>query len=136
MIRLARNGILCCAVLAFLAFGAVAAARTASSPTKVILDKLTQTGEGPTLQGHFVGHLRSPSQKCLKRRTVKLFLRNGNNDVETLADTDTTGKRGKWVLDGDLFMIDRARVKVVRKRIGSGRHRRVCRADSLSRFFA
>jgi hypothetical protein len=68
--------------------------------------------------------------------TVKLFLRNGNTGESKLADTDKTGKRGHWVLDGNLYTIDRAKVKVIRKRIGSGDHRRICEADSLKQFFA
>jgi hypothetical protein len=136
MSRLARNGLLVCVVLASLSFSAVAAARTASSPTRVVLDRLTTTGEGPEQEGHFAGHLESPNEKCLRGRTLKLFLRNGNNGDVKLADTDTTGKRGHWVLDGNLFTIDRAQVKVTRKRIGSGDHRRICKPDSVSRFFA
>ena len=134
--RIGRIGLLACAVLACLGLGAVAVASTASSPTTVVLDRLTQTGEGPQLQGHFVGHLRSPSQKCLRKRTVKLFLRNGNTRESSLADTDRTGRLGHWRLDGNLFTVDRARIKVTRKGVGSGKHRRVCEPDSLSRFFA
>jgi hypothetical protein len=119
-----------------LAFGAVAAAGTASSPTRVVLDRLTTTGSGPDQTGNFVGHLESPNQKCLRGRTVKLFLRNGNTGESKLADTDTTGKRGGWTLDGNLFTIDRAKVKVTRDRIGPRGHRHICQADSLSRFFA
>jgi hypothetical protein len=134
--RRIRNGFLVCLALAFLAFSAIALAGTPSSRTKVVLDSLTQTGEGPTLEGHFVGHLKSPNDKCLRHRTVKLFLRNGNNDKEKLADTDTTGRRGRWTLDGNLFTIDRARIKVTRAAVGSGENRRICEADSITRFFA
>jgi hypothetical protein len=136
MRRIGRTGLLACVVFACLGLVAVAAAHTASSPTKVVLDRLTQTGQGPELRGHFVGHLRSPSQKCLRGRTVKLFLRNGNTGESRLADTDKTGKLGHWRLDGNLFTIDRARIKVTRKGVGSGKHRRICGPDSLSRFFA
>lgn len=136
MSRFGRNGLLVCAVFAFLAFGAVAAASTASSPTKVVLDRLTTTGTGPDQEGHFVGHLESPKEKCLRGRTVKLLLRNGNNGDVKLADTDTTGKRGHWVLDGNLFTIDRAQMKVTRKVIGSGDNRRICKPGSFSQFFA
>jgi hypothetical protein len=136
VVRSARNGFPVLLVSAILAFTAIAMAGTPTSPTKVVLDKLTQSGSGPTLEGHFVGHLKSPNDKCLRGRTVKLFLRNGNNDKEKLADTDKTGKRGHWVLDGNLFTIDRARIKVTRKTVGSGDHRRVCESDTLTRFFA
>lgn len=131
-----RTGLFGCLVFACFGLGTVALAHTASSPTKVVLDRLTQTGEGPELEGHFVGHLRSPSQKCLRGRTVKLFLRNGNTGESRLADTDNTGKLGHWRLDGNLFTIDRARIKVTRNGVGSGKHRRICEPDSLSRFFA
>jgi hypothetical protein len=125
-----------CAVLVFLALGAVAVASIPSSPTKVVLDQFTQTGEGPTLHGKFVGHLESPKEKCVRGRTIKLFLRNGNNGKTKLADTDHTGKRGGWTVEGDLFTIDRAQIKATRKVIGSGDNRRVCKADKLTRFFA
>lgn len=134
--RLRPAALLTCAVLAFFAIGALAVARTASSPTKVVVDEFTQTGEGPTLHGHWVGHLRSPRKRCLRGRTVKLFLRNGNNDKTTLADTDRTGRRGRWTLDGDLFTIDRAQIKVTRKSIGSGDNRRICQRDTFTQFFA
>jgi hypothetical protein len=133
--RIGRAG-LACVVLACLGLGAVAVAHIESSPTKVVLDRLTQTGEGPDLEGHFVGRLRSPSQKCLRGRTVKLFLRNGNTGESRLADTDKTGKLGHWRLEGNLYTIDRARIKVARSGVGSGGHRRICEPDSLSRFFA
>lgn len=136
MKRLGRNALLLCAVFVFLAFGAVAAAGTASSPTQLVLDRLTTTGSGPDETGQFVGHLESPNEKCLRGRTVKLLLRNGNTGDSKLADTDTTGKRGRWILDGNLFTIDRAKVKVTRKRIGPRGRRHICQADSLSRFFA
>lgn len=136
MTRSARNGLLVCLTFAFLTFSSIAIASTPSSPTKVVLDSLTTTGSGPTEEGHFVGHLKSPNHKCLRHRTVKLFLRNGNNDEVKLADTDRTGKRGHWVLDGNLFTIDRAQVKVTRKRIGSGDNRRICKADTFTQFFA
>jgi hypothetical protein len=130
-----RAGLLACVVLGCLGLGAVAVAAR-STPTQVVLDRLTQTGEGPELEGHFVGHLRSPSEKCLRGRTVKLFLRNGNTGENRLVDTDTTGRLGHWRLDGNLFTIDRARIKVTRKSVGSGEHRRICEPDSISRFFA
>jgi len=136
MRRLGQSALLLFALLAFLAFGAVAAARTASTPTKLVLDQFTQSGSGETSQGHWVGHLKSHRKSCLDGRTVKLFLRNGNNDETTLADTDHTGPRGHWTLDGDLFTIDRAKIKVKRKRIGSGDNRRICESDTLTRFFA
>jgi hypothetical protein len=130
------NALLVLAIFAFLTFAAVAVAGTSSSPTKVVLDRLTVTGEGPTQKGHFVGHLESPNEKCLKGRTVKLYLRNGNTGKSKLADTDTTAKQGHWVLDGDLFTIDRAKIKVTRERIGRPGHRHICEADSIKRFFA
>lgn len=136
MRRVRRNGILVCLVFACLVFAAVAFANTPSSRTKVVLDKLTQTGQGPTLEGKFVGHLKSPSAKCLRGRTVKLFLRNGNTGKSKLADTDKTGRGGHWRLEGNLFTIDRARIKVTREVVGSGDHRRICEPDSLSKFFA
>ena len=135
MRRIRRAGLLACVVLGCLGLGAVAVAAR-STPTQVVLDRLTQTGGGPELEGHFVGHLRSPSEKCLRGRTVKLFLRNGNTGESRLADTDRTGMLGHWRLDGNLFTIDRARIKVTRKRIGSGEHRRICEPDSISRIFA
>jgi hypothetical protein len=134
--RLRPSAILVCAVFALLAFGAVAAAHTASSPTKVVVDEFTQTGSGETSQGHWVGHLKSPRKGCLRGRTVKLLLRNGNNDKTKLADTDHTGRRGRWTLDGDLFTIDRAQIKVTRKSIGSGDNRRICTRDTFTQFFA
>jgi hypothetical protein len=135
--RLGRNGLVAtCGALVCLAPAAIAVAATPSSPTKLVLDRLTQSGEGPDLEGHFVGHLKSPNEKCLRGRTVKLILRNGNTGDSKLADTDKTGRSGHWRLDANLFMIDRARVKVKRKVVGSGNHRRVCDPDSLSRRFA
>ena len=134
--RLGPNVLLLCAVFVFLAIGAAAAAGTASSPTKIVLDRLTTTGSGPDQTGHFAGHLESPNEKCLRGRTVKLFLRNGNTGESKLADTDTTGKHGGWSLDGNLFTIDRAKVKVTRERIGPRGNRQICETDSLSRFFA
>jgi hypothetical protein len=125
-----------CAVLAFLALATVAVARTASSPTKVVVDEFTQTGSGETSKGHWAGHLKSPRKGCLRGRTVKLFLRNGNNDKVKLADTDQTGRNGHWALEGNLFTIDRAQVKVTRKRIGSGGNRRICKPDTFTKFFA
>ena len=136
MRRFGLRTLLLCTALAFVAFGAVAAARTASSPTKVVLDEFTSTGTGADQEGHFVGHLESQKQACVRGRTVKLFLRNGNNGDITLADTDQTGRRGRWVLDGNLFTIDRAQVKVTRKRVGSGDNRRICKAGTFSKFFA
>lgn len=136
MRRLGLKALLLCTAFAFVAFGAVAAARTASSPTKVVLDQFTETGSGPDAQGHFVGHLESPKQKCVRGRTVKLFMRNGNDGTITLADTDQTGRHGGWTLDGGLFTIDRAQVKVTRERIGSGDNRRICKAGTVSKFFA
>ena len=67
---------------------------------------------------------------------MKLFLRNGNNDKTKLADTDHTGRRGRWTLDGDLFTIDRAQIRVTRKSIGSGANRRICKPDTFTQFFA
>lgn len=125
-----------CALLAFLVLAAVAVARTPSTPTKVVVDDFTQTGTGETSQGHWVGHLKSPRKGCLRGRTVKLFLRNGNNDETKLADTDRTGRRGHWTLDGNLFTIDRAQIKVTRKSIGSGDNRRICEPDTFTQFFA
>jgi hypothetical protein len=136
MRRIGRTGFLACVVFACLGLGAVAVAGPGSTATKVVLDRLTQTGEGPQLEGHFVGHLRSPSQQRLRGRTVKLLLRNGNTDESNLADTDKTGKLGHWRLDGNLYTIDRARIKVTRNSVGSGEHRRICEPDSISRFFA
>jgi hypothetical protein len=134
--RLRPAALALCAVLAFLALAAFAVARTPSSPTKVVVDEFTQTGSGATSQGHWVGHLKSPRKGCLRRRTVKLFLRNGNNDEIKLADTDRTGRRGHWALDGDLFTIDRAQIRVTRKSIGSGDNRRICKPDTFTQFFA
>ena len=125
-----------CAVLAFFALAAFAMARTASSPTKVVVDQFTTTGSAETQEGHWVGHLKSPRKACLRGRTVKLFLRNGNNDEIKLADTDRTGRRGHWTLDGNLFTIDRAQIKVRRKRIGTGDNRRICQPDTFTQFFA
>jgi hypothetical protein len=136
MRRLGLKALLLCTALAFVAFGALAAARTASSPTKVVLDQFTETGSGPDAQGHFVGHLESPKQKCVQGRTVKLFMRDGNNGEIKLVDTDQTGRRGGWTLDGGLFTIDRAQVKVTRERIGSGDNRRICQAGKFTKFFA
>lgn len=123
-------------VLACLTFTAIAMGSTPSSPTKLVLDSFTQTGEGPTLQGDFIGHLKSPKDKCLRGRTVKLILRNGNTGESSLADTDKTGRSGHWHLDGDLFMIDRAKMKVTRKVVGSGDNKRVCEPDAIFKFFA
>jgi len=123
-------------VLAFFVFAGLAAARTASSPTKVVVDEFTQTGSGETTHGHWVGHLKSPRKGCLRGRTVKLFLRNGNNKTVKLADTDRTGRNGHWTLDGNLFTIDRAQIKVTRKSIGSGDSRRICQPDTFTQFFA
>jgi len=134
--RLRPAALLTCAVLAFFAIGALAVARTASTPTKVVVDDFTQTGSGETSVGHWVGHLKSPRKACLRGRTVKLFLRNGNNDKIKLADTDRTGRRGHWTLDGNLFTIDRAQIKVTRKAIGSGDNRRICGRDTFTQFFA
>jgi len=136
MRRFGLRTLLLCTAMAFVAFGALAAARTASSPTKVVLDQFTETGSGPDAQGHFVGHLESPNQKCVRGRTVKLLMRNGNNGKITLADKDKTGRKGRWVLDGGLFTIDRAQVKATRERIGSGDNRRICKAGTFSKFFA
>src|SRR3954469_15507807 len=135
MRRLRPTALVLGAVLALLALGAVAVAATPSSPTKVVLDQFTQTGSGETEHGHFVGHLESPKQKCVRGRTVKLFMRNGNDGTITLADTDQTGRHGGWTLDGGLFTIDRAQVKVTRERIGSGDNRRICKAGTVSKFF-
>jgi hypothetical protein len=134
--RIRPAALVTCIVLAFFSLGALAAARTASTPTKIVVDEFTQTGSAETSQGHWVGHLRSPRHACIRGRTVKLFLRNGNNDEVTLADKDRTGRRGHWTLDGNLFTIDRAQIKVTRKRIGSGDNRRICKPDTFTQFFA
>jgi hypothetical protein len=136
MRRLGLRTLLLCTAFAFVAFSAVAAARVPSSPTKVILDQFTETGSGPDAQGHFVGHLESPKQGCVRDRTVKLFMRDGNDGSITLADTDKTGRHGGWVLDGGLFTIDRAQVRATRKVIGSGDNRRICKAGTFNKFFA
>jgi hypothetical protein len=134
--RLRPAVLVTCAVLAFFALTAFAVARTPSVPTKVVVDQFTTTGSGETQQGHWLGHLKSPRTGCLRGRTVKLLLRNGNNGNVTLADTDRTGRRGRWILDGNLFTIDRAQIKVTRKSIGSGDNRRICEPDTFTQFFA
>src|SRR3954447_3743250 len=115
MRRFGFKALLLCTAVACVAFGAVAAARTASSPTKVVLDQFTETGSGPDAPGHLVGHLEAPQQEGGRGRTVRLFMRNGNDRTITLADTDKTGRHGGWVLDGGLFTIDRAQVRATRK---------------------
>jgi hypothetical protein len=132
----ARKGLVSCAVLACLLFAGVAVARPPSSPNKLVLDKLTKTGSGQTMRGHFRGHLKSPDQECLAERAVKLYLHNGSTGESKLVDTDITGKFGHWHLFGRLYMIDRARIKLRGRVVGSLGHRRRCESDTLTRRFA
>jgi hypothetical protein len=109
--------------------GGVAAAKSTSFSTKVVVDGSSGTANAATV----IGHLESPKKQCLSGRTVMLYeeLSNGSSK---LVGTDHSSERGIWAAKGDLADAQDERAKVVRKTIGRRHHRQVCKAAALKFF--
>jgi hypothetical protein len=107
---------------------APASAHTTVFPTTIHVTQAATTPVGGGFQVEVNGYLTSPTSKCRKSRTVKLYLIAGG--TTTLKDVDLSslrgefGVRGKTVSHPDAFTI-----KVIRKRIDrrlGPSHRHVC----------
>jgi hypothetical protein len=79
-----------------------------------------------------VGHLASDTPKCVKGRTVKLFLQYHDEDAPVLVDVGRSSKRGSFALNGPtthdghaFYFFDR--VEVAKKTVGSGSSAIVCK---------
>jgi hypothetical protein len=103
----------------------LAAAHAASSNSKI---KITGS-VGETVQDFQVyGTVRSPNEKCVGGRTVKIFSITPNGLV--LIDTDRTSRNGFFFGGGNFGNeVNGARVKVLRRDVGRRGHKHVCETD-------
>jgi hypothetical protein len=130
-----RIGLVLCLGAASLALAATAGARGPSHPTKVFFDG-ADTTDGNLNVEFAVGHVTSPSPKCVANRTVKVFFGYSGEDAFTPVDVAKTSKSGAFAGEGPESdggnEIVALKFKVLTKKFGPRHHRQTCRGTSLA----
>lgn len=81
-------------LIAALAFGGSALARTAAKSSVTIA-----SGNGT----EFTGRVASPKKACRAMRTVQLFRADGSTGPGTMVGSAKTNSAGAWTLDGNFI---------------------------------
>ena len=115
--------------LALLAATATAGAHTTSTPSTIdVVGWSTSPGASSSDYAH--GVVESPSGKCIRGRTVKIFMQLGGSTTYTLVDTDRTSKKGFWAGGGrEGITSTDSKAKVTSANVGRGDHKHICSAD-------
>ncbi len=83
-----------------------------------------------------LGSISSAKAQCVSGRKVKLFMVRGGRDrlvgVDRRSGQPSGNGDGYWVVEANLRPGKRYFARVVRKNLGSGSHRHICRAYRTS----
>lgn len=83
-----------------------------------------------------LGTISSPKAQCVNLRKVKLFMVRAGRDrlvgVDRRSGRPSGNGDGYWVVEANLRPGKRYYAKVVRKNLGTGSHRHICRAYRTS----
>jgi hypothetical protein len=79
----------------------------------------------------YSGYIDSPRAKCIPNRRVKMFALVGVEERPKLVDIDGTSRKGAFAGLGRPSDVSAAKFKVLKRVIGSGDNRVVCRGESL-----
>ncbi len=111
-----------------------ALAHAPSHPSKLFVDGFDFTSS--RIDSYYVvGHVESNAPKCVPNRTVKVFYGYEGESAFRLVDVAKTGRSGAFGAEGpDSHAgngVTALKLKLVEKRVGSGRHRQTCEGDAL-----
>ncbi len=119
-------------VLALLVATATAGAHNTSTPSTIdVVGWSTSPGASSSDYAH--GVVESPSARCIRGRTVQIFMQLGASTTYTLVDTDRTSRKGFWAGGGrEGITSTDSKAKVIRANVGSQGHEHICEADVVS----
>ena len=119
-------------VLALLAAAAPAGAHTTSTPTTIhVVGWSTSPGASSSDYAH--GVVESPSAKCIRGRTVKIFMQLDGSSNYTLVDTDRTSRKGFWAGGGrEGITSTDSKARVTRAKVGPPGHKHICGANAVT----
>jgi hypothetical protein len=84
-----------------------------------------------------LGTISSPKAQCVSGRKVKLFMVRAGRDrligVDRRSGQPSGNGDGYWVVEANLRPGKRYYARVVRKNLGNGNHRHICKAYQTSR---
>jgi hypothetical protein len=119
------------AVAGLMVFASGALAGSSIKST-VLFDHSETAADDPSLE-LLVGHVESPSAKCLKNRTVKIIAFYGSPEPVPF-DTAKTGTNGAFSGAGPAESggqnIGGAKLKLAPKSIGTKKHPKTCEGDT------
>ncbi len=116
-------------VLGLLTATTTAGAHNTSTPSTIdVVGWSTSPGASSADYAH--GVVESPGSKCIRGRTVKIFMQLGGSTTYTLVDTDRTSRKGFWAGGGrEGITSTDSKAKVTRANVGSPGHKHICEAD-------
>ena len=124
-----RRALLLASVLAATTVVGASAATLASAHT-TRFSTATSFGFFSGSPNAILGDISSSNSACEPRRRVKVFRRQRGPD--RLIGRARSNSGGQWELERGRFRRARYYAKVVKKNIGSGRHKHLCRAYRTS----
>ncbi len=101
-------------------------------PSQLLVDGYDFSTSNPDSY-YTVGHVESPSSKCVAHRTVKVFYGYQTESDYRLVDVATTGQSGAFGAEGPVFhdgnSVTALKLKLVETKVGSRHHRQICEGD-------